>query len=79
MFSDGVGPWHRIAANAAPSAFDCKMATFYDCANGSTGYVGIDTGTVQSITKIVYAPRAGYERRIVGGMFEGSNTSPTAG
>ena len=77
-FDDGAGPWGGNQANVASSAFDGDPNTFYDCAN-ATGFVGIDAGLATSVSKIVFAPRAGFESRMVGGVFEGSNTSATAG
>ena len=38
--------------------------------------VGYDLGTAATVTSIAYAPRRGYENRMVGGLFQGSN-SPT--
>ena len=78
VFSDGAGPWGGNSGNAAPAAFDGNVNTFYDCAN-NTGYVGIQTGTAASVSKVVFAPRPGFESRMVGGVFEGSNTSATSG
>ena len=78
VFSDGAGPWNGNQANAAPAAFDGNVNTFYDCANNA-GYVGIDGGTAKTVSKIVFAPRPVWEGRMVGGVFEGSNTSATAG
>ena len=78
VFSDGAGPWNGNQANAAPAAFDGNVNTFYDCANNA-GYVGIDAGTAKTVSKIVFAPRPVWEGRMVGGVFEGSNTSATAG
>ncbi len=78
VFSDGAGPWGGNTANSAPAAFDGSTSTFYDCAN-STGYVGIDVGLATPVSKIVFAPRTIWEARMVGGVFEGSNTSATTG
>lgn len=77
-FDDGAGPYGGNAANAAPNVFDGDPNTFYDCANG-TGYVGIDAGIATPVSKIVFAPRIYLETRMLGGVFEGSNTSATAG
>ena len=77
-FDDGYGPYGGNQANVASNAFDGNVNTFYDCAN-ITGYVGIDAGLATTVSSIVFAPRVGLESRMVGGVFEGSNTSPTAG
>ena len=77
-FDDGAGPWNGNQANAAPAVFDGSVNTFYDCAN-STGYVGLDAGLATPVAQIVFAPRAGFESRMVGGIFEGSSTSASSG
>ena len=77
-FDDGAGPWGGNTANSAPHVFDNDINTFYDCAN-STGYVGIDAGSPVSVYSIVFAPRSSWAPRMVGGVFEGSNTSATTG
>ncbi len=77
-FDDGAGPWGGNSANAASMALDGSVNTFYDCAN-PTGYVGLDAGMATPVAQIVFAPRAGFELRMVGGVFEGGNSSATTG
>ena len=77
-FDDGAGPYGGNLANSASAALDGSVSTFYDCAN-STGYVGLDAGTPTSVSRIVFAPRPGWENRMYAGVFEGSNTSATSG
>ena len=61
-------------------AFDGNTATFFDYLNSDGGYTGIDLGTGgATVSKIKFYPRAGYESRMNGGKFQGSNTSSTAG
>ncbi|MGI4792461.1 MAG: fibronectin type III domain-containing protein [Janthinobacterium lividum] len=77
-FDDGAGPGGGTQANGASSVYDGTISTFYDCAN-ATGYAGLDGGTATPVYSITFAPRPGYESRMVGGVFEGSSTSATSG
>ncbi len=55
--------------------FDGNFNTYFDAANSNlTNWVGLDLGSARSITQIQYAPRAGYEWRMVGGQFQVSST-----
>ena len=56
-------------------ASDGNLSTFYDFANANGGYTGIDlgAGSAAVISSIVYSPRSGFESRMVGGVFQGSN------
>jgi hypothetical protein len=55
--------------------FDGNFSTFFDAANSNlTNWVGLDLGTAQTISQIKYAPRAGYEFRMLGGQFQVSST-----
>ncbi len=57
--------------------FDGNFNTFFDAANSSltTNWVGLDMGVARTIAQIQYAPRAGYEYRMLGGQFQASNTA----
>jgi fibronectin type 3 domain-containing protein len=56
--------------------FDGNLNTYYDAAdNNLSDWAGLDLGTARTITQISYAPRAGYEYRMVGGQFQVSNTA----
>jgi len=73
--NDGSGPWGGNQAHVASAAFDRNSTTFYD-ANLSTGaWDGIDlgSGNTKSVKLICYSPRYGFEGRMVGGVFQGSN------
>ena len=56
-------------------ATDGNLNTFFDYVNPNGGYTGIDlgAGNAAPISSIVYTPRAGFESRMVGGVFQGSN------
>ncbi|CAI6084147.1 right-handed parallel beta-helix repeat-containing protein [Cohnella sp. JJ-181] len=79
IFSDGGG-----AQGTTPTAnkvYDGNTATFYDAATATGAYAGIDldAGNAKAITKIRFYPRDGQAARMVGGKFQGSNTSSSSG
>jgi autotransporter-associated beta strand protein len=92
-----LGSYNNIG-NTREMAMDWNTNTFFDgpnSSNGSNCWAGLDLGTGIStpINQINYCPRAGYESRMVGGVFQGANqpdfsdavtlftvsTQPTAG
>lgn len=58
--------------------FDGDTTTFYNYVNASGGYVGISLAAPQIVTRARFFARPGFNR-MVGGKFQGSNTSATAG
>ncbi len=77
--NDGGGGWAG-SGSTADKAFDGNVATAYDAANGDSAYTGIDVGagSAATVTAIRFQARAGWPSRMIGGVFEGSNT-PTSG
>ncbi|UJF31470.1 cohesin domain-containing protein [Paenibacillus hexagrammi] len=69
------------AGSEFDKAFDGDTNTYYDYANANGGYTGIDLGdgNAGAVKQIRFYPRSGYTGRMVGGQFQGSNTSPTDG
>lgn len=67
------GSWQNLG-NIREMALDGNLNTFFDPSN-SSAWVGVDLGTniARAICKIRYAPRSGYESRMVGGIFQGAN------
>lgn len=55
--------------------FDNAPNTFYDAANGTGDWGGLDLGTPSTITKVGFQPRAGFPGRMVGGQLQASNTA----
>jgi hypothetical protein len=55
--------------------FDGDLTSFYDAANASGDWAGLDMGSPKQITRIKYAPRSPWPSRMVGGQFQGSNTA----
>jgi hypothetical protein len=73
--NDGSGPNGGNSANAATAAFDHNSTTYYDAVAATGAWTGIDLGSnnTKSVHMICYSPRVGYESRMVGGIFQGSN------
>jgi hypothetical protein len=68
------GSWGNNPATTKEAAMDGSLTTFYDSLH--TGdWVGLDLGTARVITQVKYCPRSGYEFRMVGGQFQGSNVA----
>jgi hypothetical protein len=69
----GTAPY--AAGSEYGKATDGDPATFFDAAVAVGGYTGIDLGAngAKRISSIVFTPRAGFESRMVGGTFQGSN------
>jgi fibronectin type 3 domain-containing protein len=64
------------AGNTIDNAFDNNFGTFFDApAPGNGDWVGLDLGAPAQITQVDYAPRASWEQRMVGGIFQASNTA----
>jgi hypothetical protein len=55
------------------NVFDGNTNTFFDAPTDSGDWVQLDLGSASAITYIAYAPRVGWESRMIGGVFEVSN------
>jgi hypothetical protein len=76
----GVGPaWST--GGEYDKAFDGNTNTYYDYYTANNGYTGIDLGEGKAkvVQQIRFYPRSGFTSRMVGGKFQGSNTSSTSG
>ena len=69
-----AGSYHS-QGNTAAHAFDGNLSTFFDAPDASGDWAGLDFGTAKIITQISYAPRSGWASRMVGGMFQASNSA----
>jgi hypothetical protein len=69
-----AGSFGNVAATTKAAAVDGNLDTFFDGPTGSS-WVGYDLGASgQSvITRVRYAPRATFQARMVGGVFQGAN------
>lgn len=56
-------------------AFDGSMRSYYDAANASGDWTGLDLGVSNVITGVAYCPRPGNASRMVGGQFQGANVA----
>lgn len=71
----GSAPWNNDAANGPAKVVDGNFDTYFDGLNA--GYVTLDLGETSAISMITYAPRTGYEYRMIDGAFYGSNDNET--
>ena len=73
----GTSGSYQNSGNDITKVFDGSLNTFFDAPQypGNGDYAGIDLGTGRSavVTRIGYCPRAGYEGRMAGGVFQGSS------
>ncbi len=59
-------------------ATDGNTGTYYDYAQANGGITGLDLGMEKQIRQIRFYPRASFASRMVGGKFQGSNTSSSS-
>jgi hypothetical protein len=71
----GTGGSYSNLGNTAAKAFDGNLSTFFDAPTASGSWAGMDLGSVKVITSISYAPRSGWASRMVGGVFQASNSA----
>ena len=72
----GTAGSNGTAGNTIAKATDGNLSTFFDAASANGAWVGLDLGTAKPVSQIAYAPRSGFANRMVGGVFQASN-SPT--
>ena len=74
----GTSGSYANSGNTVAKATDGNLSTYFDgpTANGNT--VGLDLGTTRVVSQIRFAPRGGYASRMVGGVFQASNSSTFA-
>jgi hypothetical protein len=64
---------YQNSGNTFANVFDSNTSTFFDAPTANGNYIQLNLGTPRTITSIAFAPRAGFEYRMVGGYFEVSN------
>ncbi|MEA5429395.1 cellulose binding domain-containing protein [Arcicella lustrica] len=69
-----AGSWGNVATATKEAAVDGNINTFFDAPVG-TAWIGYDLGIWGSINKVRYAPRSTNANRMIGGVFQGSNTA----
>ncbi|MFW0740037.1 Ig-like domain-containing protein, partial [Flavobacterium sp. T12S277] len=72
----GTSPY--AAGSEYDKAFDGDINTAFDASAASTAYTGLDLGTAKVVTNIRYYPIKSNAGRMLGGKFQGSNTSNSA-
>ena len=70
----GTSPAYAVGSEF-DKASDGNTSTFFDCNAANGGYTGLDLSTAKKINAIRFYPRAGWESRMDGGKFQGSNVS----
>ncbi len=75
------GAWSNGAVDTKEKVFDGSLTTAYDALNGTGDWAGLDLGAGNNkvISAIRFCPRAGFIARMVGGVFQGSNTADFSG
>jgi hypothetical protein len=77
----GTSPAWGELPNTYDKVFDGDPSTFFDFAEPSGGYTGIDLGAGRAspVAAIRFVPRNGQVGRMVGGRFEGCTDGPASG
>jgi autotransporter-associated beta strand protein len=57
------------------NVYDGAVGSYYDAADVSGDWAGLDLGVSNIITQIAYCPRAYFASRMVGGQFQGANVA----
>jgi hypothetical protein len=71
----GTSGSYENDGNTIAKVFDGSLSTFFDAATANGNWAGLNLGSAKSIAQISYAPRSGYASRMVGGVFQASNTA----
>jgi hypothetical protein len=69
-----AGSWQKDG-NTIANAFDGNLSTFFDGPVGNGDWAGLDLGTARTISAISFAPRINWAQRMVGGIFQASNSA----
>jgi hypothetical protein len=69
----------KSATTSAAALVDGSMTTYFESADATDAWVGVDLGVERTITQIKFAPRKGYQGRMIGGRFQASNTADFSG
>ena len=62
------------AGNTRDKAFDRDTETYFDADQPDGVWTGLDLGTARTIRAVRFFPRDGWSSRMVGGIFQGSDT-----
>ena len=81
MLAGGAFGSSAASGHGSDQAIDGYTSTYFEASSANGGYTGIDLGSglAKPISEVRFAPRSGYESRMNGGKFQGSDTSPSSG
>jgi hypothetical protein len=71
----GTSGSYNNDGNTIAKAFDGNLNTFFDGPAANGNWAGLNLGSTYAITEINYAPRSGFASRMVGGVFQASNSA----
>jgi hypothetical protein len=71
----GTSGSYQNDGNTIAKAVDGNLGSFFDAAGASGNWVGLDLGSATDLSQISYAPRSGFANRMVGGVFQASNSA----
>ena len=71
----GTAGSYQNNGNTIAKAVDGNLSTYFDAPTASGAFVALDYGSAKTFTQISYAPRPGLANRMVGGLFQGSNSA----
>lgn len=74
-----IGSTPKSAATSASAMVDGSMTTYFESADATGAWVGVDFGSPKTITHVKFAPRKGHQGRMIGGTFQVSNTADFSG
>ena len=77
--SGTIGSKPKREATSASAMLDGSMTTYFESADASGAWVGVDFGEARTITQVTFAPRKGYQGRMIGGKFQVSDTPDFSG
>jgi uncharacterized delta-60 repeat protein len=70
----GTAGSYNNDGNTIAKAFDGNLSNYFDGPVANGDWAGLDLGSAQIITQVAYEPRSGYAGRMVGGIFQASNS-----
>ena len=72
----GTGGALGVTGTTIAAATDGNLGTYFEATTPDGNYVGLSLANPSTVTQVQYAPRsAAYANRMVGGIFQGSNTA----
>jgi hypothetical protein len=71
----GTAGSYQNKGNTIANVFDGNLNTYFDGPTANGNWAGLDLGSPQTIAQIKYAPRPSWAGRMVGGIFQASNTA----